>query len=113
MRAVRCEHGHVHLVEVERPQGEGVRVKVAATGICGSDLHLVSSGFPLPATLGHEIAGITENGTPVAIEPMAVCGVCPACLSGNYNHCVLGAANFTIGIGRDGGFADELIVPAR
>jgi L-iditol 2-dehydrogenase len=113
MRAVRCEQGHVHLVEVERPMGEGVRVKVAATGICGSDLHLLTAGFPLPATLGHEIAGVTENGTPVAIEPMAVCGTCPACLSGNYNHCVLGAANFTIGIGRDGGFADELIVPAR
>ena len=113
MRAVRCEQGHVHLVEVERPKGEGVRVKVAATGICGSDLHLLTAGFPLPATLGHEIAGVTENGTPVAIEPMAVCGKCPACLSGNYNHCVLGAANFTIGIGRDGGFADELIVPER
>ena len=113
MRAVRCKEGHVHLVEVERPNGEGVRVKVAATGICGSDLHLLTAGFPLPATLGHEIAGVTENGTPVAIEPMAVCGKCPACLSGNYNHCVLGAATFTIGIGRDGGFADELIVPER
>jgi threonine dehydrogenase-like Zn-dependent dehydrogenase len=113
MRAVRCKEGHVHLVEVERPKGEGVRVKVAATGICGSDLHLLTAGFPLPATLGHEIAGVTENGTPVAVEPMAVCGTCPACLSGNYNHCVLGAGVFTIGIGRDGGFADELIVPER
>src|ERR1700753_1621593 len=122
MRAVRCKEGHVHLVEVARPKGEGGRVKVAATGICGSDLHLLTAGFPLPATLGHEIAGVTENGTPVAIEPMAVCGVCPACLSGNYNHCVLGAGvftrgrgagSFTTGTGRDGGFAAELIVPER
>jgi threonine dehydrogenase-like Zn-dependent dehydrogenase len=113
MRAVRCEQGHLHLVDVDRPQGEGVRVKITSAGICGSDLHLISSGFPLPATLGHEISGVTENGTAVAIEPLAICGACPACLSGAYNHCVLGAAQTTFGVGRDGGMADEMIVPAR
>jgi threonine dehydrogenase-like Zn-dependent dehydrogenase len=113
MRAVRCEQGHIHLVEVEPPKGEGVRVRVVSAGICGSDLHLVSSGFPITATYGHEISGVTENGTPVAIEPMAPCGVCPACVAGAYNHCVLGAAAITFGVGRDGGMADEMIVPAR
>lgn len=113
MRAVRCEQGHVHLVEVDRPAGDGVRVRIAAAGICGSDLHLISSGYPIASTFGHEISGITDNGTPVAIEPLAVCGACPACLSGAYNHCVLGAFATTLGVGRDGGMADEMIVPAR
>jgi threonine dehydrogenase-like Zn-dependent dehydrogenase len=113
MRAVRCAEGHIHLVEVDRPSGEGVRVKVKSAGICGSDLHLVSAGFPMTSTFGHELAGVTENGTPVAIEPLAICGVCPACLSGNYNHCVIGSFAATIGVGRDGGMADELIVPER
>jgi threonine dehydrogenase-like Zn-dependent dehydrogenase len=113
MRAVRCAEGHIHLVEVDRPSGEGVRVKVASAGICGSDLHLVNAGFPMTSTFGHEIAGVTDNGTPVAIEPLAICGTCPACQSGNYNHCVIGSFAATIGVGRDGGMADELIVPER
>jgi len=113
MKAVRCDHGKVHLQEVPRPQGEGVRVKVASVGICGSDLHLLTSGFPVTATLGHEIAGITANGTPVAIEPIVSCGTCDYCLRGDYNLCVLGSFQTTIGIGRDGGMAEELIVPER
>lgn len=113
MKAVRCNHGKVHLTEVERPRGEGVRVKVAAVGICGSDLHLLNSGFPVQSTLGHEIAGVTENGTPVAIEPIVACGQCAYCASGDYNLCVLGAFQTTIGVGRDGGMAEELIVPER
>ena len=113
MKAVRCAKGHVHLVEVERPTGEGVRVKIVAAGICGSDLHLVNSGFPVAATFGHEISGITENGTPVAIEPIAACGECPACKIGAYNHCALGMFAATFGVGKDGGMAEEMIVPAR
>ncbi len=113
MRAVRCDHGKARLVEVDRPQGEGVRVKIAAAGICGSDLHLLASGFPLPATLGHEISGWTENGTSVAVEPVSPCGACPACQSGHYNFCAAGAGAMTFGVGRDGGMADEMIVPAR
>jgi threonine dehydrogenase-like Zn-dependent dehydrogenase len=113
MKAVRCAHGEARLVEVERPTGEGVRVRIAAAGICGSDLHLISSGFPITATFGHEISGITENGTPVAIEPIGACGECPACKVGAYNHCALGMFAATYGVGRDGGMAEEMIVPAR
>ena len=113
MKAVRCEHGKVHLTEVERPQGEGVRVKVSSVGICGSDLHLLTSGFPITSTLGHEIAGVTANGIPVAIEPIVACGHCTYCLAGEYNLCVQGAFATTMGVGRDGGMAEEMIVPER
>ena len=113
MRAVRCHDGHVHLTQVERPEGEGVRVRIAAAGICGSDLHLISAGFPMAATFGHEFAGVTDDGTAVAIEPIAACGACAACRRGAYNHCELGAFATTIGVGRDGGMAEEVVVPAR
>ena len=57
MRAVRIREGQVVLDDVPAPAGEGVRVRVRSAGICGSDLHMVESGFPLTNTLGHEIAG--------------------------------------------------------
>ena len=53
MRAVRKGDQGVEVVEVERPSGPGVRVKIDSCGICGSDLHLLRSEFELPATLGH------------------------------------------------------------
>lgn len=112
MKAVRCHDHKVHLTHIDQPKGEGVRVRVAAAGICGSDLHMLSMGFPIPFTLGHEVSGITADGTPVAIEPMAPCGHCAYCVSGDYNLCVLGS-QMILGVGRDGGMAEEMIVPER
>ena len=37
-----------------------------------------STEFPVHATLGHEFAGWTDDGTPVAIEPLQPCGRCAA-----------------------------------
>jgi 2-desacetyl-2-hydroxyethyl bacteriochlorophyllide A dehydrogenase len=114
MRAVRAGGGGVEVREVPAPEGPGVRVDVKAAGICGTDLHLISgTDFPPPAvTLGHEIAGVTENGTPVAIEPLAACGTCPACARGDQHLCVRSTANF-FGVGLDGGMADRIVVPER
>jgi threonine dehydrogenase-like Zn-dependent dehydrogenase len=112
MRAVRCREGRVELVEVPAPQGDGVRVRIRSAGICGSDLHLIGGGFALRATLGHEMAGIAEDGRPVAIEPILPCGVCAACRDGDYNLCVRGPGA-VIGIAHDGGMADEIRVPER
>jgi threonine dehydrogenase-like Zn-dependent dehydrogenase len=99
-------------MEVDRPTGPGVRVKIDSCGVCGSDLHLLQSEFELPCTLGHEMAGTTEDGTRVAIEPIRPCGSCGWCLRGDYNRCELGSAA-VIGIAFDGGMADEIIVPER
>jgi 2-desacetyl-2-hydroxyethyl bacteriochlorophyllide A dehydrogenase len=114
MRAVRAGHGTVEVREVPLPDGPGVRVDVKAAGICGTDLHLISgTDFPPPAvTLGHEIAGITDNGTPVAIEPLSPCGACAACARGDQHLCVRSTANF-FGVGLDGGMADRIVVPER
>ena len=110
MRAVRCHHGSVVVLDVPTPEGEGVRVKVASAGICGSDFHLIENKLIGDVTLGHEIAGLTSDGTPVAIEPVTVCGICPACVVGDTNLCVRGATIFH-GAARDGGMADEILIP--
>ena len=64
MRAVMVdEERALRVHDVERPEpGHGeVRVKVAACGICGSDLHLRSSpALPSGSVLGHEFAGEVE-----------------------------------------------------
>jgi L-iditol 2-dehydrogenase len=112
MRAVRCQGGSVEVAEVPRPSGAGVRVRIRSAGICGSDLHLVAGGFPLARTLGHELAGLTPDDTPVAIEPLLPCQSCECCRRGEYNLCVRGPA-IVIGAGHDGGMADELLVPER
>jgi len=112
MKAVRCKDGKVFVTEVEPPSGDGVRVKVASVGICGSDIHMLAAGFPIAVTLGHEMAGLTPNGTPVAIEPMAPCGHCAYCASGDYNHCELGT-QIMYGFARDGGMAEQVLVPER
>jgi threonine dehydrogenase-like Zn-dependent dehydrogenase len=102
----------VELVELPPPVGDGVRVRVRGAGICGSDLHMLAGGFVRDVVLGHEIAGMTDDGTPVAVEPLSPCGACAACGRGDYNLCERGP-RMIHGVGRDGGMADEMRVPAR
>lgn len=108
MKAVRCVEGNAAVVDVARPSGEGVVVKVASAGICGSDLHLLPMGLPL--TFGHEFAGITPDGRAVAVEPLAPCGECGPCVAGDYHQCALGPG-IVFGVGHDGGMAEECLVP--
>jgi 2-desacetyl-2-hydroxyethyl bacteriochlorophyllide A dehydrogenase len=110
MRAVRNTENGIEIVELPSPGVEdgGVRVRVRAAGICGSDLHLVAWG-PMPVTLGHEIAGYLDDGTPVAIWPLIPCRRCDRCAAGEVTQCRQ-AVTESIGIGRDGGMADEMVV---
>jgi threonine dehydrogenase-like Zn-dependent dehydrogenase len=110
IRAVRCPQGRPVVVEVARPVGDGVPVRVASAGICGSDLHLVP--FGLPFTFGHELAGWLPDGTPVAVEPLAPCGTCGPCRAGDPARCERGPG-IVFGVGRDGGMADVCLVPER
>lgn len=112
MKAVRCCDKHVHVVDVPAPSGEGVIVNVRSAGICGSDLHMVNAGYNLTATLGHEVAGTLPDGRAVALEPIAPCGHCDMCVQGDYSLCRL-SAGMVYGVGRDGGMAQQIIVPAR
>ncbi|MDP6980543.1 MAG: alcohol dehydrogenase catalytic domain-containing protein [Myxococcota bacterium] len=112
MRAVRCCDTKIQVTDVPEPKGDGVRVHVKSASICGSDLHLLSYGIPLPHTLGHEFAGVLDDGRAVAIEPLRPCGECDLCQSDDYNLCRLGAG-IIMGVGSDGGMTDQVIVPER
>jgi L-iditol 2-dehydrogenase len=96
VRAARL-HGprDVRLHDEERPRpgpGEAL-VRVEAVGLCGSDLHWYEEGgiggsrITRPVVPGHEMAGRTEDGRLVAVEPALACGHCPLCLEGHPNLC--------------------------
>jgi threonine dehydrogenase-like Zn-dependent dehydrogenase len=110
MRAVRRDETGLTMVDVpaREPGPDEVRVGVRSAGICGSDLHAIELG-PMPATLGHEVAGITDEGMPVAIWPLTPCGSCDRCRGGEVQQC-RGAQWEIYGYGRDGGMAEAIIV---
>ncbi len=112
MLAVKFDSKQVVLEDVPAPSGSGVLVKVRACGICGSDVTILDSGFPIFGIPGHEIAGELADGTPVAIEPIDPCGHCRYCRTGDYQVCLDGT-EMIYGIGRNGGMAEEIVVPAK
>ncbi len=111
MKVVRIESGQPVLADAPAPGDDQIRVKVAAVGICGSDLHLIDHGMAEGRVLGHEIAGHLDDGTAVAIEPFRSCGVCGPCIEGVRHRCADGPD--IIGIVSDGGMAEYLGVPAQ
>ncbi|YCK41157.1 alcohol dehydrogenase catalytic domain-containing protein [Actinomadura sp. ATCC 39365] len=88
-----------------------VLVHVVAAGICGSELHGVRTpGFRVPPlVMGHEFAGRTHDGRPVAVNPILSCGGCDVCLLGRPNVC---RKRQIIGVHRPGAFAERVAVPA-
>jgi propanol-preferring alcohol dehydrogenase len=109
----------------DRQPGPGeIRIKVAACGVCRTDLHVLDGELPgrrLPIIPGHEVVGRVDVlgggvtalslGQRVGIPWLGhVCGVCHYCLEGRENLC--DHPLFT-GFTRDGGFATSAIVDAR
>ena len=96
MKSVRF-HGTGDLRILEEPNptvGEAEKlIRVMAVGVCGSDLHWFSEGgigdakLEHPLILGHEFAGVTEDGQRVAIDPAMPCGHCEFCEHGHPNLC--------------------------
>jgi threonine dehydrogenase-like Zn-dependent dehydrogenase len=108
MRGVRNTDVGIRVVDTPDSPTDGVRVSVASSGICGSDLHLVSFG-PSTVTLGHEFSGLLDDGTPVSVLPSVRCGRCESCLAGQEQQCPA-ALSTTYGVSLDGGLADEVWV---
>lgn len=108
VRAVRSTGGTVSVdsVALSGPDDWPV-VHVAATGICGSDLHLVAAG-PTEVSLGHEFSGRLDDGTAVAVLPLLTCGSCAACTTGEPQRCDGGSELF--GVTLDGGMAEQVRV---
>lgn len=120
------------LRDTPQPQGSEVLVKVGSCGVCHSDVHLHDGYFDLgggvrldmtrtvqpPRTLGHEIAGTVVALGPEAkgvaigerrvVFPWIGCGACGFCQAGDEHLC---NAPRALGLHRDGGFADHVLVP--
>jgi threonine dehydrogenase-like Zn-dependent dehydrogenase len=111
MRGVRSTWEGIRVVDgIDHAEG-GVRVSVASSGICGSDLHMASFG-PSPVTLGHEFSGRLDDGTPVAVLPFVACGHCANCAAGDPQQCG-SALQSMYGVTLDGGLADEVWIDPR
>jgi threonine dehydrogenase-like Zn-dependent dehydrogenase len=108
MRAVRNTEAGIRVVDVPVPDGPGTRVRVRSAGICGSDLEMVRTGLAA-ATLGHEIAGVLDDGTEVAVHPFVPCGSCALCERGRQELCRNATATM-LGVFADGGMADQVVV---
>ncbi len=115
----------IELREAPRPEPSmgGLIVKVKACAICGTDVKMYKYGYSaakLPLIPGHELAGtiaqVGENtrgyqeGDRVAVAPNIPCGVCFYCQRGAQTCC---EKLQTIGIHRDGGFAQYVAIPAQ
>lgn len=106
MRAAVLTAPHsISIMPIDVPvlEPDQVLVRVAAVGVCGSDVHYYEHGrigpylVEGPLVLGHELSGRIEDvgagvdqeriGRRVAIEPQRPCRVCAQCKAGRYNLC--------------------------
>ena len=108
--------------EVEFPEKIGldsVLVRVAYSGICGSDIKRAFGGgaYHYPLIMGHEFSGTVEDsfkgscfspGDRVVVYPLLPCGKCTPCRTAEYSHCV---DYDYFGSRRNGGFAEYVYVP--
>ena len=120
--------GGIAVTEHPEPQaGPGeIRLKVAAAGICGTDMQIyhwaprMARRMVLPRILGHEVSGVIDQvgtdvdglaiGDHVSLESHIFCGVCDPCRRDRAHLC---EATRYPGIDIQGAFADYLVVPAR
>lgn len=108
----------------ERPHPElvpgEVVLKIAAVGICGSDMHAWHGHDPRRKpglVLGHEFVGTVaesatagfEPGTRYTGNPLITCGVCDYCVQGRNNLC---SDRSMVGMTRPGAYAEFMSIPA-
>lgn len=124
----------LEIMEIDTPKPKDVEVvvKVKATGVCHSDLHLWEGGYDtgdgfmkvtdrgvkFPVTPGHEIVGTVSEiggavqgvsvGDNVLVYPWIGCGICSACRVGNDNIC---DTPKSLGVFQNGGYAEYVLVP--
>jgi len=114
----------VELTNVRDPAcaPDEVIVRVAATGLCGTDIHIYHNEYEskFPVIGGHEFCGVIAEagreardfkvGERVAVDPNLYCGRCDFCRNQQSNQCLNLQA---VGVTRDGAFAQYVAAPAR
>lgn len=99
------------------PKENEVLIKVAYTGICGTDLNIYKGAHPrtvAPLIIGHELSGRIsgdfpgyKNGTKVTVRPLISCGNCEPCKTGRSHVC---NSLKLYGIDTAGSFAEYMCV---
>ncbi|RZB38966.1 ADH N, Methyltransf 26 and/or Shikimate DH domain containing protein [Asbolus verrucosus] len=119
----KLELCHLNVPQVTDPNN--VLVKVAYSGICGTDLHIIAGEFPCnqfaEITLGHEFSGTVaevghdvislKEGDKVTVDPNSGCKRCSFCHAGKPHFCKVGCVVNTLGIYKDGGWANYVLCP--
>src|SRR5215211_6984276 len=108
--------------EVPTPGPGELRMRVEASGLCGTDLHIASGEYPLASpgvTLGHEFSGTVveagegvdafAEGDRIVVDPNIPCRVCRYCHGSRPHLCENPQA---IGVTRDGGLSEFALIPA-
>ena len=129
MRAIRKRDAEPGLVldelPVPTPGPDEALIQIEAASICGTDLHIKrwdqwsAERVHPPLTLGHELCGTVvaiggsvrgvAEGDYVSAESHVTCGTCFHCRTGKAHMC---ERTQILGVDRNGGFADYLVVPA-
>lgn len=114
-------YGNIEVREVADPVcgDDEVKIEVKATGVCGTDLHVMHDTFATtpPVIMGHEFCGSVvevgskvkrfRSGDRVVAENVIIgCGECEMCLTGHYAICPSRGAQ---GLNVDGGFAKYVV----
>lgn len=117
---------HVTTAEAEpiAPAADEVQIRVAYTGLCGTDLHIVHGNMDArvqrPLVFGHEMSGVVsavgstvttvQPGDHVTVMPLEWDGTCPACRAGHQHIC----QNLVfVGIDSPGSLQESWTVPER
>ena len=99
-------------------------IRITATTICGTDVHIVRGEYPVKSglILGHEPVGVIEElglgldglytiGQRVIVGAITPCGQCFYCLNGNHSQCGGGLGGWRFGNTINGAWAEYLLVP--
>lgn len=114
----------IEAVPVPTPAPAEALVKVAACGVCHTDLHYIDHGVPTfkkpPMILGHEVSGVIaalgegvtrwKEGDRVLLPAVYGCGQCAMCRTGRENVC---EKMVMFGNNVDGGYAEYILAPAK
>ena len=116
----------IRVEEVARPRpraGEAV-IRITATTICGTDVHIVKGEYPVHAglILGHEPVGVIHElgeglegeyqiGQRVIAGAITPCGQCFYCLNGTHSQCRGALGGWRFGNTINGAWAEYLLVP--